>query len=131
MKNLATCKPTEFLTQTNKIRHVAEKWLEETDILNIRKRKPVFPDGATPEEKVKLYSEQLKKNARDMLDALLDKYPEDTLALLALLCFVEPENVDDHTVEEYLNTLTELLNNQTVVRFFGSLAQLGQIGTSN
>ena len=88
MKNLANCKPTEFLKQTNRIRKVAEKWIGDTGILDIRKNKPVFPENATEEEKTKLLQEQVKKNLSDMLDAILDKHPEETLELMALLCFV-------------------------------------------
>lgn len=131
MKSLADCKPTEFLAQTNKIRHVAEKWLTETDILNIRKRMPKIPEGATEEEKLALLNAQIRNNLNDILDAVLEKYPEDTLNLLAMVCFVDPADVDKHDVTEYLDTITKLLNNRTVLRFFTSLVQLAQIGTSN
>lgn len=129
MKNLANCRPTEFLKQTNRVRKVAEKWLKDTDILNIRKNGPVYPEDATPEEKERLMQEQVKKNLSKMLDAILESNSEETLALLALLCFVEPENVDDHEMSEYIEALSELISNKGVLSFFTSLVRLGQTNT--
>ena len=51
MKNLANCKPSEFLVQTNKIRKSVEKWLKITDIMNIRKVVPPEKEGQTAEER--------------------------------------------------------------------------------
>lgn len=136
MKTLATCKPTEFLVQTNKIRRYAENWLNNTDILNIRKNVPKLksaPSGATPEEKrqivdenKRLLEEQSRKNLSRMLDAILQEHPEETLGLIALCCFIEPENVDDHSVEEYLDALSGIIGNASVLNFFTSLVALGQ-----
>lgn len=130
MKNLANCKPREFLQQTNRIRKVAEKWLQSTNILNIRKNLPEYPEGATQEEKDKILQEQAKKNLSKMLDAILETNSDDTLDLIALLCFVEPENVDDHEMSEYIGALSELISNRDVLRFFTSLMRLAQMGTS-
>lgn len=136
MKTLVTCKPTEFLVQTNKIRKYAEKWLKDTQILEIRKNVPELksaPHGATPEEKRRvveenkaLLQEQSSKNLKKMLDAIMDEYPEETLRLLALCCFIEPNEIDDHTVEEYLDALAGLIGNASVISFFTSLVLLGQ-----
>ena len=127
MKNLANCKPTEFLKQTNRIRKTAEKWLNATGILNIRKTKPDIPANATEEEKNELYQKQVKENLSRILDEALENHPEETLDLMALLCFVEPENVDDHEMSEYIDSLGEVLSNKSVLRFFASLVQLGQM----
>lgn len=124
MKNLANCKPSEFLKQTNKIRKSVSKWLTDTDIMNIRKRTSDIPDDATEEERARAKLEQAKKNTSAMLDAILDEHPDETLELLALLCFVEPENVDDHTITEYLEAFNELMNDKAVLSFFTSLMQL-------
>lgn len=140
LKTLATCKPSEFLRQTNRIKKSAEKWLTDTDILNIRKRMPVLeivPKDGTEEERKAVFNrnkavaaEQAKKNISAMLDAVLEEHPEETLELLALCCFVEPENVDDHTVGEYLTAFNSLINDKAVLDFFTSLATLGQTHTS-
>lgn len=140
MKTLVNCKPSEFLRQTAKIRKSVSKWLTDTDILNIRRRKPVYEivrDSASAEDRVAIINrnaaaerEQLRQNLSDMLDAILEEHPDETLEVLALCCFVEPENVDDYTVVEYLTAANELLNNETVLSFFTSLGKLGLNRTS-
>lgn len=121
MKNLANCKPSEFLTQTNKIRKSVGKWLADTDIMNIRKRVPHLTEGMSDEEKQKALEKQISENSTAILDAIMEEHPQETLELLALMCFVEPENVDDHEVVEYLEAFQELLSNQAVLNFFMSL----------
>jgi S-DNA-T family DNA segregation ATPase FtsK/SpoIIIE len=51
------------------------------------------------------------------------------LDLLALACFVEPKDVDEHTMEEYMVALTEMMNNKAVNGFFTSLVRWGQTST--
>lgn len=141
LKTLVTCKPSEFLKQTNRIKKSVEKWLTDTDILNIRKRMPALemvPKDGTEEERraafernKKLTEEQAKKNISAMLDAILEDHPDETLELLGLCCFVEPEHVDDHSVSEYLTAFNSLINDRAVIDFFTSLASLGQMGISN
>ena len=132
MKNLATCKPTEFLKQTNRIRKSAERWLKVTDIINIRKRMPTGMPELSPalsEEETEavlakrdeMMAAQVQKNTSAILDALLEQHPDETLELLALTCFVEPENVDDYTVSEYLQAVTELVQDKAVRDFFSFL----------
>lgn len=130
LKSLATCKPREFLAQTNRIRKVAEKWLKDTKILDIRKNQPEYPDGITKEEKEALLQEQVKKNLSAMLDAILEDNSEETLDLLALLCFVEPEDVDNHEMSEYIEAVSGLISNKAVLSFFTSLVRLGQMNSS-
>lgn len=140
MKTLATCKPTEFLRQTNKARKLAEKWLKDTDILNIRKSQPQLksvPMGATSEERLAIVEENkqitadhIRQSWSKIFDAALDEYPEETLALLAVCCFIEPEDVDKHEVGEFLDSFAELISNPSVLNFFTSLAMLGQINTT-
>lgn len=134
MKNLATCKPSEFLKQTSKIRKSVANWLSATEVLDIRARKPELirlTDTMSDEERAKAKEEngkrlreQMKENAMAILDAILDEHPDETLELLALLCFIDPEDVDNHPVSEYLGAFTELINNEDVVSFFISLARL-------
>lgn len=129
MKNLANCKPSEFLVQTNKIRKSAANWLTMTDIMNIRKVQPLLRDDMTKEERKKALEDQAKKNLSNMLDSILESHPKETLDLLALCCFVDPENVDDYPVSEYLMSFTELMNDEAVLGFFTSLMRLVQKGT--
>lgn len=126
MKNLANCKPSEFVKQTNRIKHSAEAWLKATEIPKIRADIPEIPKG-TPEAKArKMIEDAARRNFGRILDAILDKHPEETLALLALCCFVEPENVDDHDMSEYLDCVSDIIGNESVLRFFTSLIRLGQ-----
>lgn len=140
MKNLANCKPSEFFKQTLRIKRNVERWMTSDDIKEIRSRKidtEEILDSMTPEEQGEILlrnekkrEEMIMKNFMDILEILLDKKFEETLSLLALCCFVEPENVDDHDVDEYLGSMADLISNPNVLRFFVSLAQLGQTNIS-
>lgn len=130
MKNLTNCTPREFMRQTAKIRHAVEKWLTLTDILNIRKRLPEIPYTATEAEKNELMREQTRKNLRAMADAILDEHPDETADLLALCCFIEPEDMDEHPMTEYLAAVAEMLGDENVISFFTSVVRWGQIAGS-
>lgn len=137
MKNLANCGPREFMRQTAKIRHAVSKWLKLTDIMAIRKRlpeRPDLPDDMPKEEKVAKVkewnakvSEQAKANMHDILDAIMDEHPDETVDLLALCCFVEPEHADDHTMSEYLGAVVDMMEDENVMRFFTSSMQLAKM----
>ena len=92
---------------------------------------PVLPENATEDEKQAAMAEQMRRNLSRILDAILDEHPDETLELLALLCFIEPGEADDYEVAEYLNAFTMLVSNKTVLDFFSSLVQLGQTGILN
>lgn len=136
MKNLANCKPSEFIKQTNRIRKSIEKWIDVTHLMEIRSRVPEFktiPLGADEEtrqsiglENKKLRNEQAKANISAMLDEMLENHPDETLEVLALCCFVEPDKVDDYSVAEYLNAFNELVSNEAVIGFFSLLVRVGQ-----
>lgn len=130
MKNLTNCTPREFMRQTAKIRHAVEKWLTLTDIMNIRKRLPEIPYTATEAEKNELMREQTRKNLRAMADAILDEHPDETADLLALCCFIEPEDMNEHPMTEYLAAVAEMLGDENVISFFTSVVRWGQIAGS-
>lgn len=140
MNNLAKCKPSEFMRQTLRIRKAVANWVDLTNITKIRKKvpalKPITKDmddatlAAVQEENRKLLAEQADKNFSAILDSILEDHPDETIELLALLCFVEPADVDDYTMEEYLESLTEMMSNKAVIGFFTSLLQLEQMSTS-
>lgn len=141
MKTLANCTPREFLKQTNRIRISAEKWLTATKILEIRKRMPELPATTETKDKAELqkaieerkeaFAKQTRENLFAMLEAMLETNADETLELLALCCFVEPEDVDNHTMSEYLVSMGELLNDAGVISFFDSLVRLGVSSTAN
>lgn len=120
-KNLANCTPTEFAVQTRLIKHAVEHWLTETDIMQIRKTQPVIPQDATEEETKKLLQEQAVKNLSDMFDSIMEEHPKETVELLALLCFVPVSEVDKHPMTYYMDSIGELLAEQSVWNFFTSL----------
>lgn len=135
MKNLANCKPSEFLKQVNRIRKSAKNWLKVTDVMEIRKRMPKgMPElsadlsqdetEAVIAKREEMMAAQMGENLDAILDSLLDQHPDETLELLALCCFVEPEDVDSHTVSEYLAATNELIQDKAVRDFFMSLMSL-------
>lgn len=130
MKTLANCDPKEFLVQTNKIRKSVASWLSITKILEIRKEKPNIPEGATPEEKKNAVQGQMRKNLMSMLDSILDEHPEETAELLGLICFVDPDDLENHTMAEFLGAFTDIIECPEVIGFFTSLMQLAQNNTS-
>lgn len=125
-KNLANCTPKEFAIQTRLIKHAVEKWLTETDIMKIREMKPAIPEGATDEEIAKLMQEQAGKNLSAMFDVVMDEHPDETVELLGLLCFVPPAEVDNHPMTYYMDSISELIANQSVMNFFISLLSAGR-----
>ena len=139
--NLASCKPSEFLKQTYRIKKSVETWLKATDIFSIRRNLPKLTpitNDMSEEERAEIFKdnrkktqEQILKNFNAMLDAVLFDHADKTLEILALCCFVEPAEVDNYTIEFYLENVTELLNNKAVVGFFTSLAQLAQMNSAN
>ena len=127
MKTLANCNPIEFLVQTNKIRKAVENWLSLTKVLEIRKNLPKLKEDASKEEKRDMIIEQIKKNAGEMLDSILGEHPQETAELLGLMCFVEPDDLQNHKMSEFLGAIGELINTPEVIDFFISLTQLDRL----
>lgn len=130
MKTLANCNPREFLRQTAKIRKQAEDWLRKTRILQIREKQPTITDDMTEEEKKEAMRRQVQANLSEMLDSMLDQYPDETAELLGLLCFIEPEDLDGVEFKQILRAVTEIINDKDVLDFFISLMRLGQTNIS-
>lgn len=130
MKTLANCSPREFLIQSNKIRKSVAKWLSLTKLLDIRKNLPAIPEDATEDERRDAIAKQVQANATAMLDAILDDHPEETAELLGLLCFVEPDDLDNHSMTEFFGAISEILNSREIIDFFTSLVSLGSGNTS-
>ena len=127
MKTLANCSPREFLVQTNKIRKRAADWLQKTRILEIRSKRPAYKDGMTEEERQAAARKQLRENLSEIFDSILEEYPDETAELLGLVCFIEPEDLDNHKMTDFLQAITEILNDQAVLDFFISLIRLDQM----
>lgn len=140
MKNLATCKPSEFVAQTAKIKNAVANWVEVIELMTIRANQPQYepiPLEATVEEKARITTknaELRQKKAMENLSKILDKmlveHPTETLNVLALCCFVEPEHVDDFTMDEYLECIMDMMQNKSVLNFFSLLAQVQTVAKS-
>ena len=128
MKTLVNCTPREFLSQTVKIKKAVQSWLTATDIINIRKRKPVLAEGLTKEQEREAYMTQARANVSAMLDSIMEQHPDETLELLALLCFIDPKDIDEHPMDEYLAAINEMIGSESVLGFFMSFQKLGQTG---
>lgn len=139
MKNLATCKPSEFVAQTAKIKNAVEDWTKLIKLSEIRAMKPaykVLPIDATAEQRAQIIKEnaemekaQMSKNLSKLLDGMLVEHPQETLNILALCCFVDPADVDNYPMDEYLQCVMDMLTNKSVLSFFSLLAQLEQTPT--
>jgi hypothetical protein len=134
MKNLATCKPTEFVAQTAKIKDAVANWVEVIELVSIRATQPKYktiPIDATAEDRANIIKEnaeiekkQAMENVSKILDNMLAVHPQETLKVLALCCFVEPEHVDDYSIDEYLGCIMEMMQNKHIRDFFLLLAQI-------
>ena len=124
MKTLANCTPGEFLAQTNRIRKVAAKWLKLTGFHELRARLPEVPADAPEEGRQEALQARVCAAATALLDAMLDTCPRETAELLGLMCFIEPEELENHSMAELLSVATALLNSPEVMGFFISLARL-------
>lgn len=137
LKTLATCKPSEFLKQTYKIKKFAEKWITDTDILNIRKKLPVLemvPKDASEELRKEIFDknkqlvrEQALKNYSEMFDSIAGEHPDETMELLALCCFVDADHIDDYKPTDYLAAFNSLISCKEVIDFFTSFLSLAQM----
>lgn len=140
MKNLATCKPTEFVAQTAKIKGAVTNWMELIEFMSLRANQPKYepiPLDATVEQKAAIKSrnaeirqKQAMENLSKILDKMLVEHPKETLDVLALCCFVEPEHVDDYTMDEYFGCIMEMMQNKSVMDFFSFLAQIQTVAKS-
>ncbi|GEM_PF-1852964 len=135
-KTLARCKPTEFVAQCVKIKNLAEKWLKDVDIISVWDNSPdlkPIPDNATAEEREainrengKTVIETYKDRFLKLFDRMFVENPYETLSLLALTCFVEPENIDNYEMADYMDAVREMWQDRAVVDFFTFLASLVQ-----
>lgn len=140
MKSLATCKPSEFVAQTAKIKNAVANWVEVIELMTIRANQPKYepiPFEATAEERAKITSKNAElrqktamSNLNKILDKMLVEHPQETLDVLALCCFVEPEHVDDYTIDEYLECIMDMMQNKSVLNFFSLLAQVQTVAKS-
>jgi enamine deaminase RidA (YjgF/YER057c/UK114 family) len=136
IKTLATCDEIEFLRQTNKIRKAVQHWLTVTEIQKLRSRLPeleIAPKDATKEQREaiaakndELTKKQALENLDAMLDAMLEDHPEETAEIMKLCCFVDPADKTSHHISFYMQAFTEMLQNEAVIGFFISFANVAK-----
>lgn len=134
MKCLATCSPSEFFKQTILLANKIAKWFDVNEIFEIRAKSPKYlaaPETATPEERAdiirknaEIEKKQALENFLELINNMFDKNEKETLELLGLCCFVEPEHVDDYPMTEYLGCIMDMFEDDNVRRFFSFAAQI-------
>lgn len=128
MRTIASLNGVEFLRAINRTRHAVEKLMKVTDVLNIWKKNPTFTGEETPEEKHEMAREQIKKNLNDILDALLEKHPEETYECIMALC-VRDEGEPEPDGIELIMAAFNLISDKRVVDFLLQLGKSGLIAT--
>ena len=129
MKHLGNCSPKEFLRQTNRIRREAERWLDLTKLMRLRRPLPEGLDELDEAARRAAVAERVRESVRGMLDAVLEEHPDETAELLGLMCFIEPEELEAHNMAELIGSLGEMLGSQEIMDFFTSLARWGRTNT--
>lgn len=124
MRTIANLNGVEFLRAVNRTRHAVEKLMNKTDVLKIWKKNPTFTGKETPEERHEMQRKQLKQNLNDMLDALLEKHPEETYAFIMAMC-VKDEGEPEPDGIEMVMAAFNLISDKRVLDF---LLQLGKSG---
>lgn len=121
MKTLTNCKPREFMRQLARIKTAGETWLDMTRLLELRRRMPPRKDYADDEERRQAIMDQWRANIKSMVDALLVEHPDETIELLGLLCFIEPEELDEHPMSELYAGLMAVLKDDNLLDLFTSM----------
>ena len=124
MKTLTNCKPREFMRQVARIKTAAAAWLDMTRLLELRRRMPPRQEYADDEARRQAVMDQWRANIKDMVDAMLVDHPEETLELLGLICFIEPEELDEHPMSELYEGLMAVLKDDNLVDLFTAMLSI-------
>jgi hypothetical protein len=122
-KTLASCTAREFFICCNKLRKKLEKYYKDCDIAKIRKNMPDFTGNESKEERAEMLREQGRKNLSDILDVMLEKNVDDTLAIIGEMCFLTPEEVEKCTGAELMGAALDLISDTKVIDFFTKLVR--------
>ena len=128
MRTIANLSGVEFLRAINRTRHAVEKLMKKTDVLTIWRKNPTFTGKETPEERHEKQRKQLKQNLNDMLDALLEKHPEETYECIMALC-VRDEGEPEPDGIELVMAAFNLISDKRVLDFLLQLGRSGLIAT--
>ena len=127
MRTIANLTGADFLRAINRTRKAVEKLLTVTGVMKIRKNAPNFTGNETDEERAEMERAQVKKNLNDMLDNLLETYPEETYECIMALCVREEGEPEPDGIELIMAAFS-LISDKRVLDF---LLQLGKSGLFN
>lgn len=130
MRTIANLNGVEFLRAINRTRHAVEKLMTVTDVLKIWKKTPAFTGKETSEEQHEMHRKQIKQNLNDILDALLEKHPDETYACIMAMC-VRDEGEPEPDGIELVMAAISLISDARVMDFLLQLGKLGLSGTGN
>ena len=128
MRTIANLNGVEFLRAINRTRHAVEKLMTVTDVLKIWKKNPAFTGKETPEQRHEMQRNQIKKNLNDMLDALLEKHPEETYECIMALCVRDDGEPEPDGIEMVMAAFN-LISDKRVLDFLLQLGRSGLIAT--
>lgn len=128
MRTIANLNGPEFLRAINRTRYAVEKLLNVTGVMKIRKNIPAFTGTETAEERAEMERAQVKKNLSDMLDALLETYPEETYECIMALC-VRDEGEPEPDGLELIMAAFSLIGDKRVLDFLSALGKSGLFDT--
>ena len=123
MKTIAQLEGVDFLRKCNKIRYEVGSVLENTKVMEIRKRVPKFTGEETPEQRKAMTDKQMKQNLSDMLDVMLEEKPEETIKLFESLIVLD-KGEKAPTGMEMLMIGIEIFSDRRVTDFLSSWMRL-------
>lgn len=116
MKTIADLKGAEFLRACNRMRHTVGDLLAKSDVVKISKEQPVFTGEETAEERQKILTASGKDKLDRIFDLLLDKYADETNAVLVQMCILEPG--EDPTGFDLAIAGFEIITSPKMIDFF-------------
>lgn len=119
MKTIADLKGAEFLRACNKIRHAVGDLLTKSEVVKIAKEQPVLTGEEIAEEREKILTACGKDKLDRIFDLLLDKYAEETNAVLMQMCIIEPG--EDPTGFDFALAGFEIVTSPKMIDFFTRL----------
>ena len=128
MRTIASLNGAEFLRAINRTRYAVEKLLNVTGVMKIRKNIPAFTGTETAEERAEMERAQVKKNLNDMLDSLLETYPEETYECIMALCVLDEGEPEPDGIELIMAAFS-LIGDKRVLDFLSALGKSGLFDT--
>ena len=130
MRTIANLNGVEFLKAINRTRHAVGKFMTNTNVMAIWKRKPVFTGKETEAEQLEMHREQVKQNLSDILDSLLETHAEETYDLIMALCVLDEGEPEPDGIALMIAALS-LISDNRVIDFFMQLARSGLFVTAH